>query len=252
MIEIENVTFHHGRSLILRDVNLTIKKGGITALIGPNGAGKSTLFALMARLLPLQKGRISFDGMNVTASGSRELAKKLAILRQDTHVASRISVRDMVSFGRFPHHQGRPTETDWEKVEKALEEFGLETLSNRFIDELSGGQRQRVLVAMAYAQDTEYLLLDEPLNNLDMHFARDLMRQLRDMADQHDKTIVVVLHEINYASAYADRIVALKDGELVSHSATADFMTENNLSAVYDMPVRIQTVEGVTVALHHI
>ncbi|MEM8702108.1 MAG: ATP-binding cassette domain-containing protein [Pseudomonadota bacterium] len=252
MIEIENVTFHHGRSRILNDVNLKIEKGGITALIGPNGAGKSTLFALMARLLPLQKGRVSFDGMDVATSGSQHLAKKLALLRQDTHVASRISVRDMVSFGRFPHHRGRPTDEDRMKVDQALVEFGLETLSDRFIDELSGGQRQRVLVAMAYAQDTDYLLLDEPLNNLDMHFARDLMHQLRDMADAHGKTIVVVLHEINYASAYADRIVALKDGKLVSHSTTAEFMTESNLSEIYDMPVRIQTVEGVTVALHHI
>ncbi|MCV0427858.1 MAG: ATP-binding cassette domain-containing protein, partial [Roseibium sp.] len=161
MIEIENVTFHHGKSPILKDVSLTIEKGGITALIGPNGAGKSTLFALMARLLPLQSGKISFDGMDVSHSMSRDLAKKLAILRQDTHVASRISVRDMVGFGRFPHHLGRATKLDRDKVDAALEEFGLTDIPERFIDELSGGQRQRVLVAMAYAQDTEYLLLDE-------------------------------------------------------------------------------------------
>ncbi|MEM9632840.1 MAG: ATP-binding cassette domain-containing protein [Pseudomonadota bacterium] len=251
MIEIENVTFHHGRSLILKDVSLTLEKGGITALIGPNGAGKSTLFALMARLLPLQSGSIAFDGMDIRRTASRDLAKKLAILRQDTHVASRISVRDMVGFGRFPHHQGRATRQDHEKVARALEIFDLTDLSNRFIDELSGGQRQRVLVAMAYAQDTEYLLLDEPLNNLDMHFARNLMHQLRDLADNHGKTIVVVLHEINYAAAHADTIVALKNGQVAVKSKTDTFMTEQNLEQVYDMPVRIRMIDGLKVALHH-
>lgn len=251
MIEIENVSFHHGKTPVLKDISLQIERGGITALIGPNGAGKSTLFALMSRLLPLQSGKISFDGLDVSHSAPRDLAKKLAILRQDTSVASRISVRDMVGFGRYPHHQGRPTETDHEKVEAALKIFDLTDIAHRFIDELSGGQRQRVLVAMAFAQDTECLLLDEPLNNLDMHYARDLMRQLRDLADSHDKTIVVVLHEINYAASHADRIVALKNGELAASAAPSEFMTEETLSRIYDMDVAVRTVEGRRIALHH-
>ncbi|MEP5762526.1 MAG: ATP-binding cassette domain-containing protein [Litoreibacter sp.] len=252
MIGIENVTFHHGKSPILKDVSLTIKKGGITALIGPNGAGKSTLFALMSRLLPLQSGKISFDAMDISQTASRELAKKLAILRQDTHVASRITVQDMVGFGWFPHHQGRATRVDHDKVSAALEVFDLTAIAERFIDELSGGQRQRVLVAMAYAQDTEYLLLDEPLNNLDMHFARNLMHQLRDLADNHGKTVVVVLHEINYAAAHADTIIALKNGKVASHSKTDEFMTEETLSRIYDMRVKVRTVDGLKVALHHV
>ncbi|MEP3428332.1 MAG: ATP-binding cassette domain-containing protein [Roseibium sp.] len=252
MIKIENVTFHHGKSLILNEISLEIEKGGITALIGPNGAGKSTLFALMARLLSLQSGRISFDGLYITETPSRELARKLAILRQDTHVASRISVRDMVGFGRFPHHQGRATKEDHDRVEEALNQFQLGEISERFIDELSGGQRQRVLVAMAYAQDTEYLLLDEPLNNLDMHFARELMRKLRYLADHHGKTIVIVLHEINYASAHADTIIALKNGEVAAQLETSAFMTEGTLSRIYDMDVAIQTLNGHRIALHHV
>lgn len=251
MIAVEKVTFHHGNSLVLNDVSLTIDKGGVTALIGPNGAGKSTLFALMARLLPLQSGTISFDGLDIRKTASRDLARKLAILRQDTNVASRITVHDMVGFGRFPHHQGRPTDEDHDKTNTALEEFELIPIADRFIDELSGGQRQRVLVAMAYAQDTEYLLLDEPLNNLDMHFARNLMHQLRDLADTHSKTIIVVLHEINYAAAHADRIIALKDGAVAAQDRTYDFMTEENLSNIYDMTVRIETIDGRKVALHH-
>lgn len=251
MIKIDNVSFHHGRVPILKNVSLKIAKGGITALIGPNGAGKSTLFALMARLLPLQSGRISFDELDVVQSPAMKLARKLAILRQDTSVASRISVKEMVGFGRFPHHLGRPAEIDHEKIDAALEMFDLTDLSKRFIDELSGGQRQRVLVAMAYAQDTDYLLLDEPLNNLDMHYARNLMRQLRSLADTHGKTIVVVLHEINYASAYADRIIALKNGEVAAMAPTADFMREDTLAAIYDMDVPIRELDGKLVALHH-
>lgn len=252
MIEIEDVTFHHGKTPVLSDISLTIEKGGVTALIGPNGAGKSTLFALMARLLPLETGRISFDGLDVSSCPSRDLARKLAILRQDTHVASRISVRDMVGFGRFPHHQGRPTDTDRERVAQALAQFDLEALSDRFLDELSGGQRQRVLVAMAYAQDTDYLLLDEPLNNLDMQFARSLMRQLRALADSHGKTIVAVLHDINYAAAYSDHIIALKQGRIIAHAPTGDLMREEILSQIYEMPVKIRTLDGLKVALHHI
>ncbi|PVB62399.1 ATP-binding cassette domain-containing protein [Labrenzia sp. 011] len=251
MITIENVSFRHGKAPVLKDISLTIEKGGITALIGPNGAGKSTLFALMARLLPLQTGRITFDELDVRQSPSRELALKLAILRQITSIASRITVREMIGFGRFPHHRGRPGNHDREKVGEALEMFDLGDLSGRFIDELSGGQRQRVLVAMAYAQDTDYLLLDEPLNNLDMHYARDLMKQLRSLADTHGKTIVVVLHEINYAAAYADRIIALKDGTVAAQGKTADFMTEKTLSAIYNMEVRIRELDGKLIALHH-
>lgn len=251
MIKIDNVTFHHGKSLVLNEVSLEIGKGGITALIGPNGAGKSTLFALMARLQSLQSGQIIFDGLNIATTSSKQLAKKLAILRQDTHVASRISVRDMVGFGRFPHHQGRASKQDFDKIDEALSEFQLEDVSDRFIDELSGGQRQRVLIAMAYAQDTEYLLLDEPLNNLDMHHSRELMRKLRELADHHGKTIVIVLHDINYASVHADNIVAMKGGTVAAHMKTAEFMSKEILSSVYDMDVVIRDLDGQRIALHH-
>lgn len=145
-----------------------------------------------------------------------------------------------------------PADIDREKVDASLEMFDLTDLSARFIDELSGGQRQRVLVAMAYAVDTDYLLLDEPLNNLDMHYARNLMQQLRALAETYGKTIVVVLHEINYASAYADRIIALKNGEVAAMAPTADFMREDILSGIYDMDVPIRELDGKLVALHHV
>ncbi|MBN9671324.1 ABC transporter ATP-binding protein [Roseibium aggregatum] len=251
MIEIDNVSFRHGVAPVLQDVTLLLPKGGLTALVGPNGAGKSTLFSLMARLLKLQSGEIRFDGMDVATTTSMELARKIAILRQDTHVTARLTVRDLIGFGRFPHHRGRPGPDDEEMIEKGLELFELSGLSERYIDELSGGQRQRALVAMAYVQDTDYLLLDEPLNNLDMHFARTLMKQLRYLADRYGKTIVVVLHDINYAAAYADRIVALKDGRLSAQGTPEEIMTADCLGALFDMEIVIETVRGRRIALHH-
>jgi len=251
MIEINGVSFRHGAAPVLKEVTLSLPKGGLTALVGPNGAGKSTLFSLMARLLRLQDGEIRFDGMDVAAAPSMELARKLAILRQDTEVAARLTVRDLVGFGRFPHHRGRPGPDDGAMIEKGLELFELSGLSGRYIDELSGGQRQRALVAMAYVQDTDYLLLDEPLNNLDMHFARTLMQRLRGLADRHEKTIVVVLHDINYAAAYADRIVALKDGRISAQGTPEEIMTAECLGALYDMEIVIETVRGRRIALHH-
>ncbi|TYC48544.1 ATP-binding cassette domain-containing protein [Rhodobacterales bacterium] len=251
MIEIENVSFRHGAAPVLQDVCLRLSKGGVTALVGPNGAGKSTLFSLMARLLKLQSGTIRFDGMDVTTAPSMDLARKLAILRQDTHVTARLSVRDLVGFGRFPHHRGRPGADDLEMIERGLDLFELNPLAGRYIDELSGGQRQRALVAMAYVQDTDYLFLDEPLNNLDMHFARALMQRLRSLADDHGKTVVVVLHDINYAAAYADTIVALKAGRIAAQGSPAEIMTAECLGGIYDMDIVIETVRGRPVALHH-
>jgi iron complex transport system ATP-binding protein len=252
MIEIRDVRHRIGRVPILNGVTAEIPPGGVTALIGPNGAGKSTLLALMARFLPLQSGRIAYDGLDVRRTPSRELARKLAVLRQETVFGTRLTVRDLVGFGRYPHCGGRPGPEDHAAVAAALSEFELAPLADRFLDELSGGQRQRALVAMAFAQATDYLLLDEPLNNLDMSFARALMRRLRALADEHGRTIVVVLHEINYAAAWADRILALKDGALVAAGAPDEILRTDVLRAVFGMEIEVARVRGRLVALHHV
>ncbi|TJV36882.1 MAG: ATP-binding cassette domain-containing protein, partial [Mesorhizobium sp.] len=188
---------------ILDNVSLTVPKGGVTALVGPNGAGKSSLLSLIARLRPLQSGRITVDGLPVDTTPSRQLATIMAILRQDPGVASRLRVAELVGFGRFPHNRGRLTAKDREIIAASLEQFELSDLALRFIDTLSGGQRQRALVAMTFCQGTDYILLDEPLNNLDMFHARNLMRTLRRIADEHGKTVLIVLHDINHAASYA-------------------------------------------------
>ena len=252
MIRIENVSFKHRTTPILSDVNLTIPKGGVVALIGPNGAGKSTLLSLVARLQTLQAGAISVDGLPVDTTPGRDLAKVLAILRQDTTIASRLRVRELVGFGRFPHGRGRLTDEDHTIVDAAIAQFDLGDLSDRFIETLSGGQRQRALVAMAFAQGTDYLLLDEPLNNLDMYYARALMRSLRTVADTNGKTVVIVLHDINQASAHADRIVAMKGGRIVADGTPAEILTSDTLDAVFGFRMRVETIEGKPFALHQL
>lgn len=252
MIRINNVSFKHRATPILHDVSLDIAKGGVVALIGPNGAGKSTLLSLVARLQALQTGTISVDGLPVDTTPGRDLAKVLAILRQDTTVASRLRVRELVGFGRFPHGRGRLTDEDHAIVDAAIAQFDLTDLGDRFIETLSGGQRQRALVAMAFAQGTDYLLLDEPLNNLDMYYARALMRSLRSVADAGGKTVVIVLHDINQASAHADRIVAMKDGRIVADGTPADILTPDRLEAVFGFRMRVETIEGKPFALHQL
>jgi iron complex transport system ATP-binding protein len=249
MIRIENVSLIHGNTPILTDISVAIPKGGITALIGPNGAGKSSLLALAARLQPLQSGLITIDDLPVTTTSGKILARKMAILRQDNQVGSRLTVRELVGFGRFPHSRGHLTEVDHTIIADALTLFSLQDLAGRFLETLSGGQRQRALVAMAYCQDTDYLLLDEPLNNLDMYFARDLMHSLRKVADERGKTIVIVLHDINYASGFADRILAMRDGRIVADGSPSELVTSEMLRAIYGFDISVTSIDGVPVAL---
>ncbi len=244
MIRLSGVNHFIGGTQILHDISLELPKGGITALIGPNGAGKSTLLSLIARLTPLKQGEITVDTLKIGACADRDLAKVLAIMAQSTHVSARLRVRELVSFGRYPWHRGRPTAADDALIEAALARFELLEIADRFLDEVSGGQRQRAFVAMAFAQDTDYLLLDEPLNNLDIAGARGLMRLLREMADKDGKTILIVLHDINYAAAFADRIVALKQGRIAALGTPAEVVSNSLLRDVFGTDAEISHIDG--------
>ncbi|MCQ9329508.1 iron ABC transporter ATP-binding protein [Pelistega suis] len=252
MIKVENLSYTMGDSTILKNISLTIPKGGITALVGPNGAGKSTLFSHMARLEMIQQGQISIDGMDIRHTPNQEMARRIAILRQDNRVASRITVEKMLMFGRYPYHQGKPKQEDIDIVELTLAQFQLEALRDRFITELSGGQRQRVMVAMVFCQSTDYLLLDEPLNNLDMYHSRQLMQQLRYIADTYHKTIVVVLHDVNYASAYADYIIGMKAGEVAMQGVPQDLLTEENLFDLFGVRAPVVDVNERKMVMHYL
>ena len=252
MIRIRNVSHRIGSQSILDDISLDIPQGGITALIGPNGAGKSTLLSLMARLQPLQTGSIRYQDQDIGTTPTAELARTLSILTQEHSIMSRISVRDLLMFGRYPYHQGRPRAEDSAVVENALHEFQLEPLAGRYLTELSGGQRQRAMIAMVFCQSTEYVLLDEPLNNLDMYYARNLMQLLQRLTHQHQRTTVVVLHDINQAAAYADFVVAMKNGRVALCGHPNELFTPDNIRTLFDMEVEVLEHEGKKLVVHHV
>lgn len=244
MIISTHVSAAYGETVVVDDVSILVPKGGVTALVGPNGAGKSTLLAVMARLMGAKAGTVSVDGLDVATTPSDVLAKRLAILKQDNHPGIRLTVRDLVGFGRYPHSRGRLTDADRAHVEQAMGWLDLEGLGDRFLDELSGGQRQRAFVAMVLAQDTDYILLDEPLNNLDMAHAVAMMKLLRRAADELDRTFVVVLHDLNAAAVYSDHMVAMADGKVVAAGKTHELMNDDLLSRVFGLPIAVQDVAG--------
>ncbi|NNG19100.1 ATP-binding cassette domain-containing protein [Naumannella sp. ID2617S] len=248
MITVDGLTKSYGPQIVVDGVGLELPAGGITALVGPNGAGKSTLLGMIARLLSADSGRACVGGLDVAACDSRELARVLAVLKQDNHLSVRLRVGELVEFGRYPHSQGRLTAADHEAVRHALAYLDLVELRDRFLDELSGGQRQRAFVAMALAQDTPYLLLDEPLNNLDLKHARAMMQRLRRAADELGKTVVLVIHDINFASCWADRIVAMKDGAVLAQGSPAELMRPETLSEIFEVPLRVHEVDGQLIA----
>lgn len=240
MISLSDVIMSYGERTVLGPVSLDIPAGGVTALVGPNGAGKSTLLTIVGRLTTPTSGRASVGGHDVAMTHGRTLARIVSILRQENHFVTRLTVRELVGFGRFPHSQGRLTVADHTKIDEAIAFLDLTDLAGRYLDELSGGQRQRAYVAMVLAQDTDYILLDEPLNNLDMKHAVAMMGQLRRAADELGKTIVIVVHDINFAAAYADRIVALADGRVVHVGPPAELMTSEVLERVFGTPVEVR------------
>ena len=225
-------------------VTTQIPSGGVTALVGPNGAGKSTMLTMVGRLLDIDEGAIEVAGYDISSTASKDLAKILSVLRQENHFITRLTVRQLVGFGRFPYSKGRLTKLDEHKITEAIDFLNLDELEDRYLDQLSGGQRQRAYVAMVLAQDTEYVLLDEPLNNLDMRHSVQMMGRLRDAARELGRTIVVVLHDINFAAHYADHIIAMKNGGVVEAGPVDEIMNGDVLTRVFDTPV--QVIDGPT------
>ncbi|ODT73145.1 MAG: iron ABC transporter ATP-binding protein [Pelagibacterium sp. SCN 63-23] len=251
MIVTTNVTKNYGESCVVDGVSLELPKGGITSIIGPNGAGKSTLLSIVSRLMAMDKGMVTVGGLDVTKTPNDELARRLSILRQDNHMTARLTVRDLVSFGRYPHSKGRPTLEDKAHVERAIGYLDLHALADRFLDELSGGQRQRAFVAMVLAQDTDYVLLDEPLNNLDMKHAMSMMKLLRQAANELGKTVVLVLHDINFASWYSDHIVAMKAGKVAAQGPSAQMIRPDVLSDIYEMDIKVHEIGGQLISVYY-
>ncbi|MGE8645785.1 ABC transporter ATP-binding protein [Acinetobacter vivianii] len=251
-IELKNLSKSYQQQRVVNALSLTIAKGQFTAFIGPNGAGKSTVLSMMSRLIEADQGQVLLDGQDLQQMKSADIAKKLAILKQSNHTELRLSIEDLVAFGRFPYSQGRLTQEDREVIDRSIAYMDLEPLRHRQISELSGGQRQRAYIAMILAQDTEYILLDEPLNNLDMKHSSQIMRVLKDLAENHGKSIIVVIHDINFASVYADHIIAMKEGELVYQGHPQQLMDEHILQDIFDFHIPIQQVQQHKLGLYFI
>ncbi len=250
-IQIRGVTHRIHGTEILHPIDLSLPAGKVTALIGPNGAGKSTLVRLIARIDPLQAGDVHVNGLDIADVPTARLALALAFMGQHSGLASRLRVRELVEFGRWPHCHGRPGPADRAAVARALADFDLTPLAERFMDELSGGQAQRAHLAMTVVQETPWVLLDEPLNNLDLAYARALMAHLARLRDA-GRSVLVVLHDLNFASGWADHVVAMKEGRVVAEGSPAEVLTEPRLSALYNTPITVGSYQGRPLILHHL
>lgn len=206
---------------------------------------------MISRLILKDDGEIDFYDLDIAKWNSKELAKKLAILTQANNIQMKLTVYELVAFGRFPYSKGKLNELDKEKIQDAIDYMELNDIKNQYIDELSGGQRQRAFIAMVIAQDTEYVLLDEPTNNLDIYHATKLMRTVRRLCDELGKTVILVLHDINYASFYSDYICAFKDGKIAFYGSANDVITKENLKKVYNVDFEIIIKEGKPLSIYY-
>ena len=251
MFSIKNLTKTYEDQTVVNDVSIDLPHGKVISMIGPNGAGKSTVLGMISRLIARTSGTVEFRGRDVNAWESRELARHLAILTQSNNVQMKLTVRELVAFGRFPHSGSALSAADWEIVDRSIRYMELEPFAERFIDEMSGGQRQRAFIAMVLAQDTEYILFDEPTNNLDIYHATQMMKLVRRLCDELGKTVILVLHEINLAAFYSDFICAFKDGRIAAWGTVADVMTPETLKRIYGVEFQIHEIDGKPLAIFH-
>ncbi|MDO5152240.1 MAG: ATP-binding cassette domain-containing protein [Eubacteriales bacterium] len=250
-MKIKDLTKKYDGRAVVDSVSFEIPKGKVLSLIGPNGAGKSTVMGMISRLIARDSGLVDFEGKDISKWKSKELAKRLAILTQTNNVQMKLTVQELVTFGRFPYSGGRVTPEDEAIIQKALDYMELGAVKDQFIDELSGGQRQRAYIAMVIAQDTEYVLLDEPTNNLDIYHASNMMKIVRRLCDELGKTVILVLHEINYAAFYSDYICAFKDGKICRFGTVEEVMTKENLSEIYNVDFEIMEIEGKPLSIYY-
>lgn len=251
MIEIRDLTKKYKDRTVVDRVSTTIDKGKITSIIGPNGSGKSTVLSIISRLLDKDSGEVIIDGKKLEEWEDNELSKKISILTQFNNINIRLKVKELVAFGRFPHSKGRLSQEDKKYIDDALKYMKLESIKDSYLDHLSGGQRQRAYIAMILAQDTEYILLDEPLNNLDMKHSVEIMKILRRLVDELGKTIVIVIHDINFASKYSDKIIALKNGRIIEDGPTERVIDDKVLYNIYDLNFRVEDMSDMKFCMYY-
>lgn len=240
-LEAHGLTLAYDKRVISSDLTAHVPAGSFTAIIGPNACGKSTLLRAMARLLKPRDGSVLLDGRDIAERNPKELARELGLLPQTSLAPDGIRVADLVARGRFPHQRvfDRWSPEDEAAVLRAMTATDILDLSGRLVDELSGGQRQRVWVAMALAQETGTLLLDEPTTFLDIAHQIDVLELFRRINEADGRTLVAVLHDLNQAARYATHIIAMKDGRVVASGAPSDVITPAIVEDVFDVPCRV-------------
>jgi len=233
----EGLTLGYGERIVVKELDLAIADGRITAIVGANGCGKSTLLRALARLIPPRAGSILLDGTDIRRQHSKPVARTLGLLPQSPVAPEGIAVADLVGRGRYPHQKllARWSARDYEAVGAALEATSTTKLADRSVDELSGGQRQRVWIAMALAQETDILLLDEPTTFLDVAHQIEVLDLLTDLNRARGTTVVMVLHDLNLAARYADELVAVRDGRVQAQGAPGDIVTAELVESVFGL-----------------
>lgn len=250
-MKLENLLKRYDGKTVVDSINLELPKGKVISFIGPNGAGKSTVMGMISRLIAHDQGSVHFQGQELKKWRSKDLSKRLAILTQSNNIQMKLTVKELVTFGRFPYSGNKMTLEDEQIINRAISYMELDEFKDRFIDELSGGQRQRAYIAMVIAQDTEYVLLDEPTNNLDIYHATNMMKIVRRLCDELGKTVILVLHDINYAAFYSDYICAFKDGKVAKFGPVDEVITKENLQDIYQVEFEIMDIKGRPLSIYY-
>ena len=242
-ISAEHISVAYEDKVILKDLSLDLLDGNITTIIGSNGCGKSTLLKALTRIQAIKSGQILIDGETIAKLSTKEVAKKIALLPQVLEATEGISVYELVSYGRFPHQKylGNLTSFDRDKIHWAMEVTRVTPYANLDVDSLSGGQRQRVWIAMALAQDTDTIFLDEPTTYLDMNHQLAILELLYRLNQENHKTIIMVLHDLNLAARFSDCLVAMKDGEIKYQGSAEEIMTDAILKDIFHIKAQIVT-----------
>jgi iron complex transport system ATP-binding protein len=237
----ENLQIGYDEKIIVDNLNLKINKGEITTIIGANGCGKSTILKTMARVHAAKSGVVYLDGKMIHKIPTKEIAKKMAVLPQSPEAPSGLTVYELISFGRSPHQSGfgRLSEEDRKVIHWALEVTGLTSFAHQAVDALSGGQRQRAWIAMAIAQETELLLLDEPTTYLDMAHQLEILKLLEKLNREEGRTIVMVIHDLNHAARFSHHMVALRSGKIIKEGTSEEVMTSAVLKEVFQIDAEI-------------
>jgi len=242
-LKVEDLSVGYANTMIIDGLSVSIPEKKITTIIGPNGCGKSTLLKTISRLLKAKSGAVYLDGQAIHQLPTKEVAKRMAILPQTATAPSGLTVFELVSYGRFPHQKGLISlkQEDYDYIYWAIDVTGLTDLQDREVEALSGGQRQRVWIAMALAQGTDILILDEPTTYLDLAHQLDILLLLQRLNEEEGRTIVMVLHDLNHASRFSHYMIAMQAGMLIEEGAPEKVMTVETLKKVFDIDVHLAT-----------